>query len=97
MAFIRRCLAAVQSTGGVLVLKENMSQLLPTAPAKKNSVDKEDSEFTPNDRDYIVDAEDSSVTRSERAWRRLIARAGGRVVAERRQLNFPASLFPVKM
>jgi len=45
----------------------------------------------------IVDAEDTSVTRSEARYKAMFARAGLDVVEEINQLNWPKGLYPVKM
>jgi protein N-terminal methyltransferase len=47
--------------------------------------------------DYVVDEQDSSVTRSEATLRKLFDRAGATIVAEMNQTGFPRNLFPVKM
>lgn len=46
--------------------------------------------------DYILDEEDSSVTRSEQCWKRLFNQAGARIVREQMQTGFPSDLFKVK-
>ncbi|KAK9761253.1 hypothetical protein K7432_013969 [Basidiobolus ranarum] len=46
---------------------------------------------------YIVDEEDSSVTRSEEILKSLFKRAGLRIIKEETQMGFPAGLFTVKM
>jgi protein N-terminal methyltransferase len=46
--------------------------------------------------DHLVDEEDSSVTRSEECWRRLLQEAGARLVQEQLQTGFPPGLFRVK-
>ena len=47
--------------------------------------------------DYVVDEEDSSVTRSDRLYRKLFEEAGFRVRLEQLQSDFPRGLYPVKM
>lgn len=47
--------------------------------------------------DYIVDEEDSSVTRSKVVFHRLFKQAGAELVLERVQPHFPTELFPVFM
>lgn len=46
---------------------------------------------------FLVDAEDSSISRSDKYLKALFERAGLRLLHERRQLDFPKKLFPVKM
>uniref|UniRef100_A0A7S3EDY7 Alpha N-terminal protein methyltransferase 1 n=1 Tax=Rhodosorus marinus TaxID=101924 RepID=A0A7S3EDY7_9RHOD len=46
---------------------------------------------------FVVDKEDSSVTRSEKYLTELFAEAGVEVVTSRLQGDFPEHLFPVKM
>lgn len=50
-----------------------------------------------NHKDYEWDTEDSSVTRSDALFKRLITSAGGRLIREATQPNFPNGLFPVKV
>ena len=47
--------------------------------------------------EYIIDNEDSSVTRSASKWRELLKDVSGDIVAEEVQPNFPQQLFPVHM
>ncbi|KAG5472684.1 hypothetical protein LSCM4_02006 [Leishmania orientalis] len=46
---------------------------------------------------FLVDKEDSSLTRSDRHYKRLFSESGVRVVKEAFQEDWPADLFPVKM
>ncbi|KAI3657092.1 hypothetical protein MP638_005786 [Amoeboaphelidium occidentale] len=46
---------------------------------------------------YCWDEDDTSVTRPESAFLDIFAKAGGMVIAEMLQPNFPQTLFPVKM
>ncbi|KAJ3372884.1 hypothetical protein GGF31_001421 [Allomyces arbusculus] len=47
--------------------------------------------------DFEVDLQDSSVTRSERAWRRIFKAAGVKVIKEKWQTGWPKALYKVKM
>lgn len=75
VAFIRRCLTALDAPDKLLIFKENTCLF----------------------KDYIVDAEDSSVTRSDAVFRRLFAKAGATLVAVEQQRGFPDDLYPVTM
>ncbi|KAG5497851.1 hypothetical protein GH5_02643 [Leishmania sp. Ghana 2012 LV757] len=46
---------------------------------------------------FLVDKEDSSLTRSDRHYKRLFSESGVRVVKEAFQEDWPGDLFPVKM
>ncbi|ORX89416.1 hypothetical protein K493DRAFT_318692 [Basidiobolus meristosporus CBS 931.73] len=46
---------------------------------------------------YIVDEEDSSVTRSEDILKGIFKKAGLRIIKEQTQMGFPSGLFTVKM
>ena len=47
--------------------------------------------------DYVLDEQDSSVTRSLKVWERIFEQAGAKIVKERWQRGFPKNLFPVRM
>ncbi|KAI9599009.1 alpha-N-methyltransferase NTM1 [Syncephalis fuscata] len=47
--------------------------------------------------EYVVDSEDSSVTRSDAVFRSIFKRAGLEIIKETVQSNFPGDLFTVKM
>lgn len=46
---------------------------------------------------FVMDRDDSSVTRSDPLFKQLFKQAGLTLVAERQQQEFPTELFPVKM
>lgn len=46
---------------------------------------------------FIVDREDTSVTRTDEQYKRIIAAAGLRIISEKIQLGFPKTLLTVKM
>ena len=46
---------------------------------------------------FIVDRQDSSVTRSDAHFKQVFARAGCTLLLEQQQKNFPKELFKVKM
>ena len=51
----------------------------------------------PTGNEYIVDDEDSSVTRAHTVFQRLFQRAGATLLHMEQQQRFPADLFPVWM
>jgi protein N-terminal methyltransferase len=85
VVFLRRCGERLRP-GGFVVVKENVIRR-----GKKGGHNDNDND------DYIVDNEDSSVTRSLRIWESVFERAGARRVMERWQPGFPAVLYPVRM
>jgi len=46
---------------------------------------------------FILDREDTSITRSDLQYRQIFHRAGLKLVAEKLQSGFPKQLFPVRM
>lgn len=46
---------------------------------------------------FILDREDTSITRTDRQYRNIFAKAGLQIVAEKLQVGFPRTLFPVRM
>jgi protein N-terminal methyltransferase len=46
---------------------------------------------------FIVDRQDSSLTRSDLHFKQIFQRAGCTLLLERQQQNFPKELFKVKM
>lgn len=46
---------------------------------------------------FVLDREDTSITRTDLQYRTIFARAGLRLVAEKLQTGFPKQLFPVRM
>ena len=54
-------------------------------------------ENTCTDEDFVLDADDASVTRSVRYWKNLCTQAGLQIVYEKMQDDFPDAVFPVPM
>ena len=44
---------------------------------------------------FLVDKDDSSVTRSDQIMRNIFSKAGLKIVKVERQKNFPSNMFPV--
>jgi protein N-terminal methyltransferase len=86
LLFMNRCAKALRPNG-IMILKENVIH-------HGHAVD---SPLPTAEDDYVVDEEDSSVTRSLRLWQHLIELAGGKVLLERWQSGFPKHLYPVRM
>ena len=89
VSYLERCATYLQtSPPGLIVVKENL-----TGPQPNTAGDVGD------DNDDVYDELDSSVTRSERKFKRIFGEAGLRIVREEVQRGFPRGLglFPVKM
>ena len=89
---------------GFVVIKDNFcgsSTFGTYTEDDKNDGDNEDqSEVSENEieeDDFIIDKEDSSLTRSLRYVLALIYFGGGEIIKHTRQMDFPAELYPIHM
>ena len=84
--FVRRCRAALRP-GGVIVMKDNVC-------VGGSAADSADAEIGEGEA-FVVDSDDSSVTRSEAYFRILFREAGVDVLSHMQQKDFPDEIFPV--
>ena len=101
--FVQKCIKALKPNGFV-VIKDNFcgsSTFGTYTEDDKNDGDNEDqSEVSENEieeDDFIIDKEDSSLTRSLRYVLALIYFGGGEVIKRTRQMDFPTDLYPIHM
>ena len=102
VSYLTRCATYLQtSPPGLIVVKENLVVPGPQAKAADAGFDLAENGDGDGDGDNedVYDELDSSVTRSERKFKRIFGEAGLRVVREEVQRGFPRGLglFPVKM
>ncbi|KAI3648454.1 hypothetical protein MP228_006308 [Amoeboaphelidium protococcarum] len=100
--FLHDACKAVKAQNGVVVVKENFLRSITTSDEQHFDItdfnDVKRCDHTAFDSShYAYDAEDSSVTRSERLWCSLISKAGCKILFAVKQTGFPDNLFPVRM